>query len=271
MNPTQSIDRFKNLLAKPRPLEAMVLALDRARLPPLQILLVDDDPDHRLIMRRRLTSLPLTIVEASDGQEAIERCRMVRPDVIFMDIEMPEMCGVEALEKIRALQIKQAHFPSRIVAFSAHDDVQSRNRFLAAGFDDSLSKSSSQQEIFLWLKGSQVSKSFDALSESTVFVDECLIKTLPRFLDSVRSISAQLSPALVANDRKSLHHNSHKLKGSFALYGFKYAEKLSGEIELGFMSTDTQLLAVKIGMLEDHLALVKCCSSSFTVNERTSG
>lgn len=65
------------------------------------ILLVDDDPDIRAILKTKLESAGMTVSEAENGQAAIDRCKLERPDLIVMDVRMPVMSGTEAVGQIK--------------------------------------------------------------------------------------------------------------------------------------------------------------------------
>ena len=76
---------------------------------PLRVLLVDDEAYFRLFVGKVLsTSADCAIVEATDGQNAIDHCQANQPDLILLDINMPREDGVQALAKIRPLL---AHTP----------------------------------------------------------------------------------------------------------------------------------------------------------------
>jgi len=68
----------------------------------LRVLLCDDEPGMRLILRKILERDPAftVVAEAGNGKEALRRFEELRPDVIFLDVEMPEMSGVEAARQI---------------------------------------------------------------------------------------------------------------------------------------------------------------------------
>ncbi len=65
------------------------------------ILVTDDDASIRSILRLKLEAANMRVVEAHDGQEAIEACTKERPNLIVMDVGMPVMTGTEAVSKIK--------------------------------------------------------------------------------------------------------------------------------------------------------------------------
>src|SRR3954468_2535041 len=91
-------------------------------LPALSVLVVDDDEYNIVVLKSLLPGPPLAVRTAVNGRVALELVREQRPDVIFLDIEMPVMDGIEAAQEIRAWQREQGEAPSLVAAFSAHDD-----------------------------------------------------------------------------------------------------------------------------------------------------
>lgn len=67
----------------------------------MKILITDDDPTNRMLLRELLSMLDVTIIEATSGREAINITKDQMPDLILMDHTMPEMMGYEALKEIR--------------------------------------------------------------------------------------------------------------------------------------------------------------------------
>jgi CheY-like chemotaxis protein len=67
------------------------------------LLIVDDLADNRAVLSRPLAKLGYCIREAENGAEAVSRCLIERPDVIIMDISMPEMDGIEALRTLHEM------------------------------------------------------------------------------------------------------------------------------------------------------------------------
>jgi CheY-like chemotaxis protein len=97
---------------------------------PIRILLVDDQPSIRRGLRMRLALEPdfEVVGEASDGREALLDAARWEPDVVLMDIEMPEMDGIYATEELTRTMPACA-----VVVLSIHDDALTQERALAAG------------------------------------------------------------------------------------------------------------------------------------------
>ena len=101
-----------------------------------KIAVVDDNSDNRLIIRTILED-QYEILEYSNGMEAIEGFRTNKPDVIILDISLPEMDGTEILRRIRD-DPKLYDLP--VIALTAHAMVGDREKYLAAGFNDYVAK-----------------------------------------------------------------------------------------------------------------------------------
>jgi CheY-like chemotaxis protein len=101
-----------------------------------KVAVVDDNSDNRLIIRTILED-QFEILEFSSGAEALEGFRKSPPDIVILDISLPEMDGTEILRRIRSEQNLQ-HLP--VIALTAHAMVGDREKYLAAGFNDYVAK-----------------------------------------------------------------------------------------------------------------------------------
>lgn len=103
-----------------------------------KILVVEDNLDNRRILVYRLRRMgDFDIIEAGNGEEALDRVTLDRPDLIFMDLKMPVMDGWEATRRIRGLPAGKS-IP--IIALTAQAMAGDEQKALAAGCDDYIPK-----------------------------------------------------------------------------------------------------------------------------------
>ncbi|TQV71572.1 response regulator [Aliikangiella marina] len=112
---------------------------------PIHILCVDDNPANLKLLDELLSEYEVDTSLATNGKEAILACEKHNFDLIFMDIQMPEMDGVEATRHIRKMKNHIARTP--IVALTAHAMKGEREKLLNEGMDDYLTKPINQQQI----------------------------------------------------------------------------------------------------------------------------
>jgi two-component system, sensor histidine kinase and response regulator len=122
---------------EPKPLESS-LPLTLSDIPPLSVLLAEDNPVNRLFMKRALTSAGHRVEEAENGLEALEMIDRKRFDLVLMDIQMPVMDGVKATRQIRSKGPGKTQIP--IIALTAYAMKGDREKFLASGMDGYVTK-----------------------------------------------------------------------------------------------------------------------------------
>jgi len=103
----------------------------------VRALVVDDVAENRAVLERMLATIGVETAQAEDGERAVAAVRERQPDIVFMDIRMPSMSGLEALRQIFAEHGEDA---IKIVAVSASAFVHQRQEYLAAGFADYIEK-----------------------------------------------------------------------------------------------------------------------------------
>ncbi len=106
-------------------------------MPGRQILVVEDNERNMKLVRELLEATGYRVIEAATGSQALDLARERRPDLVLMDIRLPDTDGVEALSRLRA-DDRTASIP--VLAVTAQAMQGDRERCLAAGFDGYLSK-----------------------------------------------------------------------------------------------------------------------------------
>jgi len=108
------------------------------------VLVVEDDPDTRELLKYFVETTGCHVVEADDGEQAVRMAEDLAPDIILMDTGLPGVDGLMATRRIRQLQSREAVV---IIFLSGHAQPQMRDMALAAGGDDYLVKPINLEEL----------------------------------------------------------------------------------------------------------------------------
>ena len=104
-----------------------------------RVLLVEDEEMLMTMVKVLLNKLGFSVIEASNGKEALEKFAVKRYDLIILDIQMPVLDGYQAAKKIRETEkISGGHIP--IIALTANAMKGDREQYLEAGMDEYVSK-----------------------------------------------------------------------------------------------------------------------------------
>src|SRR5690606_25862931 len=174
-----------------------------------------------------------------------EQYKLVEPDIILMDVQMPNMNGIEATKEIRKLQ-KSFHVP--ILALTAGTMSGEKEKCLEAGMDDFMSKPVVKQTIanmFTKWIGTEVTRESTSITEKSkdhidrtwfneyTSIDPSFKKEFVRLLISeLRDSADKLKEQVILEDLSALKKTGHKLKGTCLTAGFIELSKLSIAFEL---------------------------------------
>ena len=144
----------------------------------IRLMLVDDHDIVRTGLRSYLETQPSiqVVADASSGAEAIERAQETQPDVVVMDITMPEMDGLETTRRLKDL-CPECH----VLGLTVHTDKQYLFEMMAAGASGYLTKHSAAEELVSAIR---------AVAEGNVYLQPALARWL---LEDYRRLSTQLS------------------------------------------------------------------------------
>ena len=111
-----------------------------------KILLVDDNVFNRILLSEILEILERDYDEGSSGKEAIEKIKTGKYGLVFLDVEMPNMNGFEAVEHVKK-QLGPPYNQTVIVAITAHDPETFKEEYKSSPFDDLIAKPYSQDKV----------------------------------------------------------------------------------------------------------------------------
>ena len=141
--PVLRSELYRRLQALTAPVAPVVLAAAPIAAPQgariMRVLAAEDNRTNQLVFRKMVKDMDIELTFANNGREAVELYQAIKPDMIFMDISMPEMDGREAATAIRALEAGgKWHVP--IVALTAHAMDGDSDSIFAAGIDRYMTK-----------------------------------------------------------------------------------------------------------------------------------
>ena len=202
----------------------------------LDVLLVEDHPVNQALAENLLERMGHRVVLAGDGLQALERLRERRFDLVFMDMMMPVLDGLEATRRFRAAEMGPR---TPIVAMTANALPADRQRCLEAGMDDYLAKPIVISEFErLVLRYARASAGAEAATPRFDFeaglrsVDAMVSRIIaPVFIEQWPKDEHRLVDALARRDWVALLHVSHSLKSTLRMFGADPIAEASERIE----------------------------------------
>lgn len=238
-------------------------ALEEPPTRPLHILCVDDSPTNQAIARLQLTQLGHAADIVSSGQEAIARLSRSNYDAVLLDIHMPTMDGIQVATIIRDPASPVLDHSAYIVAMTADAMDGDRERFLATGMDDYLSKPVSSQALRAALaRAERYSRSRASIppQKPAGHSPDPLAELWPIFAEEASALIQTMEDALRQGDSNSLAQAAHSLKGSSGSFGFGRLHRLCAGIETEAKASRLDALPEWIRRIRsefDHLLILR--------------
>jgi signal transduction histidine kinase/CheY-like chemotaxis protein/HPt (histidine-containing phosphotransfer) domain-containing protein len=232
--------------------------LGQARFTGARILLVEDNAFNQAVATEMLSKFQCAVEVASNGRDGVEAFNSERYDLVLMDLQMPEMDGIEAARQMRGLEAAQGIGRIPIIALTAHALNEDRDRCLKVGMDDYVSKPirvSALQEILRRFiphleacNGAYIPENMSSMMNKEASLERNIIDTTQLLevldgdehaLNDMVEVFLQHSPqqiellerAVEEGDVEEICRMSHSLKGAFAAIGARNLRDLAHEIE----------------------------------------
>jgi CheY-like chemotaxis protein len=220
----------------------------------LQILLVDDSAINQTIGLRLLNNSGLNADLASNGQEAIAAHQKKSYDLILMDVQMPEMDGLEATRRIRAIGNRNSNSGPVVIALTGAAQSNDREKCLAAGMNDYIAKPFDPDAFAASIKnwaikiqtGSPLNPPLPGAAtnaRASAIIDlkkirqytdgskQALQELIDLYLENTAKYLSAIESALAQNDIDLLRRVAHKAAGSSATCGMEFLAEAFREIE----------------------------------------
>ena len=281
---SELLEAIKLALGIALPSKEALAALTRPRrVGPLRILVAEDSPVNQKLASALLETQGHHVVVANNGQEALAALEAAKFDLVLMDVQMPEMDGLEATGAIRDQEKRTgAHIP--IIAMTAHALKGDRERCLEAGMDDYIAKPIHAQELFDLIEGKS-NPSTESAPQPPMAPPAEMVVNWPEALQLVRGdrkllgelvkialpeiprLMAELRQSLADGDAMSVRLSAHTLKGSLRCFGstaaFEQLLRLERMGREGNLAEAPSILAV----LEGEIArIVQALTHGFAID-----
>ncbi len=238
---------------------------------PLRILLAEDGLANQKLAVGLLKRWGHHVTIANNGREAVDLWESEPFDLILMDIQMPEMDGIDATRLIREREEgTDAHIS--IIAMTAHALKGDKEKCLAAGMDAYVSKPIRQRELQAAIAGLCIQTSVPAADQQSIS-DEELIQwdaaieavdhdrqllndVVSEAIGEIPELLRQLHEAAVNRDAAVLQRAAHTIRGCLRIFDVKRVELLAGEIEQLGKDTSWENLPSLVQVLDRDLQQV---------------
>jgi signal transduction histidine kinase/DNA-binding response OmpR family regulator len=194
------------------------------------ILLADDHNDNRRLIARLLASLGLEVLTARNGLEAVALFEQHQPALILMDIQMPEMDGIEAFNILR-----QKGYKTPIVALTANAMSHEITHYLSLGFSGHLSKPI-ERNVFIPTITKFYDGSFSYEKASEIFSNLDMSDLVQKFKSNLVLEQQDLVLHINNNDFEQLGRLSHRIAGAAQMFGFAELSKCALQLDVTIKS-----------------------------------
>ncbi len=205
-------------------------------LAPMRLLVVDDNSDNRLVVASYLKGTAVTVTEAIDGFDAVVKAREQEFDLIFMDMHMPHMDGLEATRKIKAMGVN-----TPVVALTAYALADEAEKMYAAGCVERLVKPITRKRLLAFLAEFQAG-AVHTRGENDASIDAEILALVPGYLARRREEIGPLREALAQRDETRLRSLAHNLKGTALSYGQKDLDRWAHDVSAALKIHDWEQL-----------------------------
>ncbi len=235
-----------------------------------RVLMVDDHVINRKLMYTLSAKAGATVDTAADGKEALRKLASARYDLIFMDIQMPGMNGMETVQRIRALDRETQHTP--VIAVTAAVLLGERERLIRAGFDDCVMKPVHESELwgiaYRWLDSlhqgdceHQIQYPFSAVAEPDREVpytprdksnrkrairiaggnEELAQELFTMLLAELPEMRKRLNSAFESRELETLESEAHKVHGAASYCAVEPLRSSAARVERAIKNRDPDL------------------------------
>jgi signal transduction histidine kinase/CheY-like chemotaxis protein len=214
-----------------------------------EVLLVEDNATNQNLIKVYLERMGVTVSCAGNGATAVSMAQQHNYDLIFMDVQMPVMTGIEAVKILRNGKYKKP-----IVMLTANATYKDKTQCMEAGANDFVTKPIIRQKLY------ETTANYLELAVNTSYQEpiySALLQEEPRFedllynfMDSLRIMQQKIVETFKNNEFYAFAQVIHDLKGTAGGFGYPDLTKLAEKIENSIKDKDFQAIESMLGKLD---------------------
>ena len=231
---------------------------------PLRILLAEDNVINQKVAVGMLASAEHHVTVVDDGRDAVAAVRRQPFDVVLMDLQMPQMGGLEATTAIREWErTAGGHIP--IIAMTAHAMTGDRERCITAGMDGYIAKPIRMDDVLSAIDASVAAPTSPTAESAPIINSQELLtnafagnatllgEVIDLFLTDTPALLAETRLAIEAAEEATIAERAHKMKGTIGVFTTGAAFAAANEVETAARHHDREAAREAFGRLESHV------------------
>ncbi len=196
-----------------------------------RVVLAEDHPDNRRLISRYLRSMGLEVIAVENGEQAVEKCLQIYPDLVLLDIQMPIMDGRAAFSLLQ-----QCGFQAPIFALTANAMSHEVDDYLALGFTGYLGKPLDKNAFYNTL----AQHLGEAKQEAAYTAKIDMSDLVTSFKQSFTFESETISQHHNSNDLEALQKDSHRILGAAQMFALDDIAKAAKNLDMALLNKQSQ-------------------------------
>jgi PAS domain S-box-containing protein len=224
------------------------------------ILLVDDNKDIQLLIQSFLKQYDCRIETADNGQIAVEKFKSVTYDLVLMDMQMPVMDGLQAVNEMRKWEKENGKEQKTIIALTGNSSEYDIDNCLKAGFTSHVAKPIKREQLIdtLLSHSSETQNicnhgSHDHNKKLVTHVDMEFKELIPGYIAERQSDIHKIREALKIQDYETIRTLGHTLKGSGGGFGFDTISEIGSNIEHAAQGKNSGQIQDNVNQLAEYI------------------
>lgn len=247
---------------------------------PVKVLLAEDIESNWKIIELYFEEVNIQLDLAIDGEKAVKMFVTGSYDIVFMDVQMPVMNGIEATRSIRKWESERGKKQTPIIVLTAHAVKHQQQKCLEAGCSDFLSKPILKKDLMGVLDSlfsTRLKYTPNTIKEKkqtpkpifptqgtkhTVLIDFSFKDLVPYFIDEIKLELKKLKTAQEKGDYNTLQRLGHGLKGAAMNYRFNELSLLFGQLEKAAVKAESVVVTTSLEQISDYIQSVEVVYSN---------